>query len=370
MKKHIFWSLVFLVLFFLCLYGIILFSLYYVDGPGFKTLTTYNKTLDNKQKGDEKVVLKFVTVGHLMNGNYRRDLPPDHKGYPRHGLNKIVTHELDGQDYFADNFIKALPEIKDLDPDILFITGDVLPLFTIDIFERDDGIIDFAKERKIIEYCWDMIIPVLEETADDIIIAPGNHDIYGTTAEMVFREKVEKLFFSFTKKNIRFVVLNSVLKDTTGAYYDKWAWPVNIPQEQINFLRNGLTSVWKEDLIFIFLHHSPMDIPNWMNEIHPLLIGSNCQAVFSGTRFGTFGSDKKDGIMYLDGGFDYNFRYNPSYFVLTEVYGNGKIQHRIHYVLPSKISNKVKVLWGTIGSFLYKIYNFAKKHFIISLFWF
>ena len=366
-KKKYFWgSMLILALMFICIFGMVLYSLIYIDGPGFKTLTLQGTSANNEQKKNEKIILRFVTLGHIKN-EYRRNLPPDHKGYPRYGLDKIVTRKLEGREYFDEKFVKAIPKIIKLNPDILFITGDVLPLYTIDIFEKDDEIRDSTNEQVIIEYCWDMITPVLGELTDDFVIAPGNHDIYGAIAEKVFQEKIGELFFSFTKENIRFVVLNSVIKDTSGVYYDKWAWPGVISQVQIDFLKNGFASEWNEEVIFLFVHHSPISIPNWENEIHPLLIGTNCRTVFSGTRFGKFRSEKKDNILYLDGGFEHkpnnNTANNPSYFISTVVYDNYKIKHSLHCVLPTKFSEKFMVLYSTLKSFLSKIYINAKKTF-------
>ncbi|MCF7900312.1 metallophosphoesterase [Candidatus Babeliales bacterium] len=317
--------------------------------------------------GDSEIVLKFATFGHIKN-DYRRDLPPDHKGYTRSGLNKVISDEIDGQAYFDDKFIKALPKIKEKQTDMLFITGDLMPLNTIDIYERNDSVRSVVNEQKILEHCWKMIISELKDITNDFFIAPGNHDIYGKTAEDVYRNEIGEPYFSFAKKNIRFVILNSVLKDTTNVYYDKWAWPVDLPQEQIQFLENGFKSLWKEEIIFIFIHHSPINIPNWMDKIHPLLAESNCHTVFSGTRFGTMGSTRKDGVIYLDGGIDHNVSYNPSFYVSTEVWSNGKINHDIHYISPTSINGKIRVITNTFGFFIKKTYKFAKKHMLISIF--
>ena len=362
-------SLMFFIIIALVFYGLTEFLFYYVDGPGFKTLTLQEKTFNDFRKDGDSVIFKFVTVGHIK-GIIRRDLPQDHPLINSHAeynpeidLNQVIKRELTGKDYFDGEFIKAIPRIKELDPEILFVTGDVIPFSTVDIFERDDRVIDSVREKEILEYAWEMMLPVFDDMGINYVIAPGNHDIYGKTAEMVFREKVGELYFSFSRENIRFVILNSVQKDTSGIW---WSVPANLGQDQIKFLKRGITSEWEEDNIFLFIHNNPWGIPNWKTEVHPLLIGSNCQTVISGSRFGTFGATNRDRIIYLDGGFELSPTKKPSYFVSTKVWESGKIQHRIHYVLPSEFTDKVQVYFHLYKDFIIKVLKYAKKHLVIS----
>lgn len=346
------------------LYAMLIVSMYYVDGPGFRSISLSVNTHSGQPKSDNPIIFKSITVGHIKN-EFRRNLPPDHKGYPRFGLDKVVNQEFNPNEYFNEKFIKILPEIAAYNPDVLFVTGDVMPLYTIDVFERDDGVRNVQREREVLEYCWDMVMPVLNKGSLDVIIAPGNHDIYGPTAESVYKKKVGPPYYSVAKKNVRIVVLNSVAQDSTQDYNDKWARPADLPVGQIDFLKRGLDSEWQEETVFVIVHHNPMRIKNWMSDVHPILVNSKSVTVFSGTRFGTCKFNIEDDVAYMDGGFDLDVSFNPSYYIVTEIWQNGEIQHTIHPVLPSNAISKIKVLSGSIGALWSWFKGHVKKHFVL-----
>lgn len=287
--------------------------IYYIDGPGFyKT-----KIIGDVSRDDERVITSFLFTGgraKKINSNTKM-------------LNEI--------------FLKSIDKINELNPDHVFIAGDVIACESYNPFNETPR--DFNKEKALFNKCYDQIVEDLQKINAEVLIAPGNHDVYNVYGEEVYKKKIGKLFFSVKEGDVRYVLLNSNKSERTNIFIpETWHVADSIRGEQLDFLKKGFSGEWTENSIFLFIHHDPFTIPNWQDEVQPLINNSNCRVVFSGTRQGSMRYNEIDGISYFDGGINEKGMI-PTYYVLTTLYNN-KIKFTLYLVYPDTLKGKFLML--------------------------
>lgn len=287
-------------------------------GPGFLVKS------DSATSQGKPAKLRFITAGHVRHMRYA----------PQRILSENVP-------LLGELFTTALPAVRELNPDLLFITGDVLPLASYNPFKEDP--VDVEKERDLFQRCWDRVFDELSVAGCPVHIAPGNHEYFNPVSEAVFTERVGPVFGSMSRDGARFVWLNSCRSQTSTTNLKRYAAPADISEEQLAFLRDGFAGRWTEAAIFVLVHHSPMGIKNWKTAVEPILRGGRCKAVFSGTRSGGLRYRERRGIHYFDGGFDTQNR-TPSYLVKTTLYPGGDMTFTVFPVTPPTLTGKLNVL--------------------------
>jgi len=328
-------------------------------GPGFHEKIIYNSNsykVDNKD--DDNIKLSFLTLGHIRNFEYQGNelIQFFYK------MRDNKTNESDK--IFCDLFYDEINNINDLNPDLLFITGDIIPLFNQNPFWKEDRNIE--REKKLFELFWCQIYQELNIIKTKVVIIPGNHEIYSNVSREIYKEKVGLPYYSFKFKDSRFIILNSIKSEKDYPEIDtrmhtKADKPGIISKNQLEFLERGFATEWTEEEIFIFTHFDPFDIPNWWDEVSSIIKNTNCTAVFSGTRSGTLGYECIDDISYFDGGFDKE-GVIPSYYVLTTIYENNDIQYNIYHT-DYNVLTAINIFihnWEKIPKVFDKIIN--KKH--------
>jgi hypothetical protein len=335
-KKLLLFLFVFIVLAAgFCFYHFYQRWIYHGIGPGFKEKIVPVSapgggdavdSNEDSENNDKNVLLTFLTVGHIRHMRYS----------PGAVMAKKVP-------LLGELFTGALPLIKRLDPDFIFVTGDVLPLASYNPFNESPR--DIEKERSLFDFCWDRVFEELEGIDSKIIILPGNHEYFNPVSAAVFKRRVGDFYGSVFLGDVRFVWLNSCRTETRVKDAKKYAGAADITGDQLALLRRGFSTEpegWRERNIFLFVHHSPFGIGNWKKDIEPLIRG-RCTAVFSGTRSGTLRYRERGGVGYFNGGFDTK-GLTPSYMVLTTVYRNGNIKYTVYPVLSPTIFGKLKMI--------------------------
>ena len=316
-----------IIIVFMILVGFYHYLIFFL-GPGFegKTVKSFLKYNTNKLDHNQ-ITFSFVCLGHIRNheihGNELIDI-----------FNKLKKNQtIEANKIFCDLYDKEINNINNLKPDFVFITGDLMPLITKNPFWKE--IRNIENEMKLFNLFWDQIYKELSNIEAQVVIIPGNHEIYSNSSREIFKEKVGPLYYSFEFKDSRFIILNSIKSENDNSEKDtrmhtRADKPGKISKDQLEFLSTGFAAEWAEKQIFIFTHFDPFDIPNWWDDVSPIIKNTNCKAVFSGTRSGTLGYEFIDSISYFDGGFDKE-GIIPSYYVLTTVYENNDIKYNIYH---------------------------------------
>ncbi len=316
-----------------------------VDGPGFRNrIIAGDITRDNAEK---TVKFSFLTTGHIRDKAWYYYYQIDVR---KMDSNNEIPNML------CSTFLESIDKINKINPDYIFITGDTLSLE----YPLNKKRMDVEKESVLFDSCWDQVFSQFERINPEAVFLPGNHDIFNFVGAGVYRDKIGPHFRSLVIKDVRFVLLNSSkIEAEVSEYYagpeEKWFDPRSIDIDQVDFLKEGFAELWKEEIIFVFIHHDPLATPHWERDVHPILRGTKCKAVFSGTDLGTLRYRIKDGISYIDGGFDYR-ELVPSYFVLTSVYDNNDIKFSVYPVFPEKLEAKINMALHLVKRVLKRLF--------------
>ncbi len=168
-------------------------------------------------------------------------------------------------------FYKVLEKIKELEPDLVFSTGDVISGYTEDRKELIQMYEDFEELLKILGN-----IPVY--------IAPGNHDVVNIDSlQNEFTDRFGPTFKSISYENCYYILLNT----------DEPGQKRKIVDKQLEWLREELQKAQSFEHIFVFIHrplypkikHIGMSLdyyPKERDELAKLFINSNVEMVFAG----------------------------------------------------------------------------------------
>ncbi len=167
-------------------------------------------------------------------------------------------------------FKQHIKEINLLDPDFVIDTGDLI-----------NG---YANEVQTIEAMWDKFDAVVKAFKVPLVMVPGNHDIWDTNSDQIYRRRYGTTYFSFSHKGVHFVILDS---ETLGEKGE----PINrIADDQLRWLANDLAGHKDAKVTFVFLHkplwqNYPIGSESgkhWMEDVHPILAKHGVSAVFAG----------------------------------------------------------------------------------------
>ncbi len=188
---------------------------------------------------------------------------------------------------------ELLAEVRTLQPDLVVLAGDQI--------WGDMG--QAPRRRAAVEKEWVDLDSALATVGVPRIQVPGNHEINDLVTRDVYRERFGELPRSFTMRNVRFLLLNSVWipedGDTTLARNIRG---VDLDSAQVRWLREELARPDAPAHTVVVLHHLLWwqgDDEPWWREIHPLLREAGVRAVFSGDHGPLkFSHLERDGIAY------------------------------------------------------------------------
>ena len=171
---------------------------------------------------------------------------------------------------------QALEEIERMKPDFVIGVGDMI-----------EG---YGSDTTATKAEWKTYMEILEPLSMPIYLTPGNHDIWDSTSEDLYRRLVGEPYYSFDVDVAHFIILD------TG----RWLEPGNIPEEQIDWLKGDLAKSAGAEVTFVIYH-----APQWFetvalgepDQLHPIFLEHGVDAVFNG-HYHTYFSGEYDGILY------------------------------------------------------------------------
>ena len=187
-------------------------------------------------------------------------------------------------------FKQHIKEINLLDPDFVIDSGDLI-----------NG---YATELRNIETMWDRFDAVVKAFKVPLVMVPGNHDIWDTNSDRIYRRRYGKTYFSFTHKDVHFIILNSETRDKDGQPTER------IIGDQLRWLANDLAEHKNAKATFVFLHQ-PLwqgfhigegNGKHWMEDVHPILAKHGVSAVFGGHSHKYVKFPAIDGVPYYVSG--------------------------------------------------------------------
>lgn len=225
------------------------------------------KLADNPGSKDSARPFKFIVLGDNQT--------------PRHFKGPIMAGTM--KPFQTEPFKQIIAEANILQPAFVVNVGDLILGYTA---------------PEIIQASWDDYLSTIAASERPFISVSGNHDVFNTTAERIWLERMGPLYYSFNFGNSHFVVLNSQESEVQGKS-DLCSFSV----EQLAWLKADLEAQRNAQHIFVFLHKPffamPADkIGNWA-EVHNLLKQYPVRAVFAGHQHRYCKFDLLDGIQYI-----------------------------------------------------------------------
>lgn len=171
-------------------------------------------------------------------------------------------------------FSQIIKEINILDPDLVFDSGDLIRGYTDD--------------TTLINKEWGVFDSVIGRLKKPYYLVVGNHDVWNTISEQIFKKRYGYLYKSFIKDNCLFIILDTELRSD----------PDKIRGLQLNWLKKQLKR--KARFKFLFLHKPlwSMDSTYWFKTIQPILVKNNVDCVFCG-HWHAYELTIRDGIRYI-----------------------------------------------------------------------
>lgn len=214
---------------------------------------------------------------------------------------------------------ELLTEALKLDPDMVFLTGDMIRGGIRKGLVNIDGTFYAAPvpiDSKAIIQDWERLDAMLGQLGVPIYRVPGNHDMTYPATRDIYFARYGELPQAITYGGSLFILLNSspVPQGDRPAPY-KYVRGKPLDSRQINFIWKELSEDKPYSHVFLFMHHLLWwneDAPWWL-EVHPLLAGRNVRAVFGGDNGPMkFSHMRRDGIDYIQSGIeDYYSIDNP-----------------------------------------------------------
>jgi hypothetical protein len=167
-------------------------------------------------------------------------------------------------------------QIARLHPEFVITVGDMIEGYTSDP--------DLIRER------WDEYFTLLQPLTVPIYYTPGNNDITTDAMEPAYRERIGEPYRSFDYRGMHIIILDN----------SRWETFEEMPDEQIEWLRNDLAANQSACYTLVFMHK-----PFWYrtlgdgkpDEFHELFKANGVDAVFTG-HFHRYFSGEFDGIKY------------------------------------------------------------------------
>ncbi|RKX70511.1 hypothetical protein DRP53_04780 [candidate division WOR-3 bacterium] len=174
-------------------------------------------------------------------------------------------------------FPEIITELNLLQPDLVVHLGDM--------------ILGYTDDTTLIRREWEQFDSVMERLTMPYHLVVGNHDVWDSTSEQIFKKRYGYLYKSFLIEDCHFIILDSELR----------SMPDRIGGDQLTWLKQVLKT--KSRFKFVFLH-KPLwaeDSTYWFEKIHPLLKRDGVIGVFSG-HWHAYEYLKRDGIRYIVSG--------------------------------------------------------------------
>jgi len=171
---------------------------------------------------------------------------------------------------------QILEEIERMKPDFVIGVGDMI-----------EG---YASDTTAIKAEWKTYMELLETLSMPIYLTAGNHDIWDSTSEDLYRRLVGEPYYSFDVQGAHFIILDT----------SRWLEAGNIPEEQIDWLKGDLAAKADAAVTFVIYH-----APQWFetvalgepDQLHPIFLEYGVDAVFNG-HYHTYFTGEYDGILY------------------------------------------------------------------------
>lgn len=188
-----------------------------------------------------------------------------------------------------------LAEVRELHPDLVFLTGDLV--------WGDVG--STTPDVDVVRADYEALDRELATLGVPVLRVPGNHDINDPGTRDLWRERYGSLPRSFDRGRSRFLLLDSTwTPEGDGPVPLRRPFMRGKPLDaaQIAFVRRELAREPAPEHVFLFMHQMLWWEPDapWWTDVHPLLVGRNVRAVFAGD-YGPmkFSHLRRDGIDYL-----------------------------------------------------------------------
>lgn len=264
---------------------------------------------------------RFAVVGHVRGG-------PDNGNIPR------------------EKFARLTAELRAQELAFVVLTGDIV----WGDFEAGEQVDADAVRRD-----WETVDALLAEVGVPIHHVPGNHDVWDPTTRDIWVERYQSLYRAFDLQGCRFVLLNSCWTPTgdSGRTPGKYIRGVQLPADQVEFVREQMNSSRDARHVFVFMHHLlwwERDAA-WWRDVHPLLSAAPTRAVFGGDMGPwKFSRDEADGIHYVQTAVDFTDR--PPLKMLRDREGSRAIVTQVdNYVVVSVDGPNVEYELRTLGAF-------------------
>ena len=171
---------------------------------------------------------------------------------------------------------EIMAEIERMKPDFVVGVGDMI-----------EG---YSGDAAAVEEEWKQYEALARTFSMPFYAVPGNHDIWDSTAQDIFRKHMGEPYRSFDAGPIHFVMLD------TG----RWPTVTSFPQEQIDWLTSDLEDNRDARYTIVVQH-----IPYWIetvakgkpDRLHDIFMAHGVDAVFTG-HYHVYFSGKYDGIAY------------------------------------------------------------------------
>lgn len=187
---------------------------------------------------------------------------------------------------------ELLDKIRKTDPDLAFITGDMIWGF----------VHQPLADSQVVVHDWQVLDEHLARLGIPVYRVPGNHDINDPVTRDIFFRRYGNYPKSIVYKNNLFLLLNSAYVPKGNKPSPKYILTSRLDSNQVNWIKDQLSKHNSVKNVFLFMHHVHWwsKDASWWKDVHPILKNYNVRAVFSGD-FGPmkFTHLKKDGIHYL-----------------------------------------------------------------------
>lgn len=201
-----------------------------------------------------------------------------------------IRGDADGPSYLLD---ELLSEVRALDPDLVFLTGDMI----WGDYHGD------PVDTSLVAAEWRHLDSALASLDVPVHRVPGNHEIADVVARDLYESRYGLPPRAFDVGGVRFVLLASAwIPEDGDAGRHRFIRGVPIDSAQVGFLRDALDPSDDYEHAFVLMHHLlwwDEDAP-WWRDVHPLLVRGRVRAVFSG-EYGPmkFSHMERDGVRYV-----------------------------------------------------------------------
>ncbi len=168
-------------------------------------------------------------------------------------------------------------EIERLKPDFVITVGDMIEGYVDDSVRIDNE--------------WDEYLSIVSQLSMPIYFTVGNHDIWSEMSTRFYEDYIGSRYYSFDVGDVHFAILDNSRAEQSG----------DIPEKQIDWLRNDLASNSDRTCTFVFMHK-----PFWFNStadgnpdlLHDIFLENGVDVVITG-HFHKYFSAEYDGIRYI-----------------------------------------------------------------------